>query len=191
MTLGSHQRSIGLSQVHITPKWIIDAIGPFDLDPCAATVRPWDCARINYTERDDGLSKPWRGRVFLDPPFDRYIVGRWIQKLAEHGHGTALLHGRTETNWFMPIWEHASGILFLGDRIKFCKPDGSEQPANSGAPAILASFGAKDFACLRVCGIAGTLITAWQIIARRDGAQSSGRPTTKAMRNPDPIPKPT
>jgi hypothetical protein len=41
MTLGSHQQSIGKSQVHLTPRWIIDALGPFDLDPCAATVRPW------------------------------------------------------------------------------------------------------------------------------------------------------
>jgi len=44
VTLGSHQRTVGLSQNHITPKWIIDATGPFKLDPCAADPRPWDCA---------------------------------------------------------------------------------------------------------------------------------------------------
>ena len=176
VTISSHQRCIGKSQSHITPRAILDPLGPFDLDPCAATVRPWDCARINYTERDDGLSKPWRGRVFLNPPFDRYIVGRWIQKLAQHNRGIALLHARTEAGWFEPIWEHASGILFLGDRIKFCKPDGSEQPANSGAPAVLVSFGAKDLACLRSCGIAGTLITEWENVeaSRRPGGQSPG-----------------
>lgn len=32
MTLGSHQAAIGRSQVHITPKRIIDALGPFDLE---------------------------------------------------------------------------------------------------------------------------------------------------------------
>ena len=138
---------------------------------------------MNFTERDDGLSRLWKGRIWLNPPFLRYEVGRWIQKLAQHNHGIALLHGRTETAWFMPIWERASGILFLGDRIKFCKPDGSEQPANSGAPVVLVSFGKQDLACLRTCGIAGTLITAWQIIEapRRAGA----------MRIPDQIPKPT
>jgi hypothetical protein len=47
------------------------------------------------------------------------------------------LHARTETAWFRPCWEFASGILFLRTRIKFCKPDGSEQPANSGAPPVL------------------------------------------------------
>ena len=25
--------------------------------------------------------------------------------------GTALLHARTETDWFKPVWEHASGGL--------------------------------------------------------------------------------
>ena len=49
MSLGSHQRTVGLSQNHITPRWIIDALGPFKLDPCAADPRPWDCAEINWT----------------------------------------------------------------------------------------------------------------------------------------------
>ncbi len=31
MTLGSHQRTIGATQVHLTPRCIIDALGPFDL----------------------------------------------------------------------------------------------------------------------------------------------------------------
>jgi hypothetical protein len=49
MTIGSHQRSVGASQNWITPRWVIEAIGPFDLDPCAAHPRPWDCAKINWS----------------------------------------------------------------------------------------------------------------------------------------------
>jgi hypothetical protein len=70
MSLGSHQRSVGASQDHCTPRWIIERLGPFDTDPCAADPRPWDCAKVNYTARQDGLARPWRGRVFLNPPFD-------------------------------------------------------------------------------------------------------------------------
>ena len=117
MTLGSHQTSIGKTQVHITPRWIIEGLGPFDLDPAAADPRPWDCAAVNYTERDDGLRQPWFGRVWLNPPFDRYVVPLWIRKLARHGCGTALLHARTETDWFEPIWARAAAILFMADRI--------------------------------------------------------------------------
>ena len=144
MTLGSHQTSVGKTQVHITPRWIIDRLGPFDLDPAAADPRPWNCAQRNFTECDDGLAREWNGRVWLNPPFDRYQVARWIQRLAEHGHGTALLHARTEADWFEPIWKSASGVLFMADRIHFHRPDGSRQPANSGAPPVLIAFGEED-----------------------------------------------
>lgn len=162
MTLGSHQTTVGRTQVHITPRWIPDVLGPFELDPAAADPRPFDCAARNYTERDDGLAQVWHGRVWLNPPFDRYRVGRWIQRLAEHGCGTTLLHARTEAEWFEPIWAHASAILFMADRIKFCRPDGTEQPANSGAPPILASFGDYDRERLEHSGIPGALVTGWR-----------------------------
>jgi hypothetical protein len=162
MTLGSHQTAIGRSQTHCTPLWIIERLGPFDLDPAAADPRPWDCACDNYTEAEDGLSRPWHGRVWLNPPFDRYAVASWISRLAAHGHGTALLHARTEAGWFEPIWESASGILFLADRLHFHRPDGTRQPANSGAPAILVAFGAEDLFRLRSSGIPGQLVTSWE-----------------------------
>lgn len=159
MTLGSHQRCVGKSQIHLTPKWLIDRLGPLDLDPCAATVRPWDCASENYTEQHDGLVRPWHGLVWLNPPFDRYEVGRWTQKLADHNNGICLVHARTEAAWFRPIWQSARSILFLDRRIKFCRPDGSEQPANSGAPLILAAFG-EDAACrLAASGVGGYFVT--------------------------------
>jgi DNA N-6-adenine-methyltransferase (Dam) len=161
MTLGSHQQTVGRSQVHITPKWIIDRLGRFDTDPCAADPRPWDCAAVNFTEKDNGLIRPWLGRVWLNPPFDRYEVARWISRLAEHGQGTALLHARTETDWFEPCWQYASGILFMADRIYFYRPDGSRQPANSGAPPVLVAFGEQDLARLRDSSIDGILVTQW------------------------------
>ena len=158
MTLGSHQTSIGKTQVHITPRWIIEVLGPFDLDPAAADPRPWDCAAVNYTERDDGLRQPWFGRPFLNPPFDRYVVPLWIRKLARHGCGTALLHARTETDWFEPIWESATAILFMADRLSFYRPDGRRQPANSGAPPVLVAFGSDDAERLKASGIPGAFV---------------------------------
>jgi hypothetical protein len=159
MTLGSHQKSIGDSQNWITPRWIIDAIGPFDLDPCAADPRPWNCAQVNWVIR--GLERQWIGFVFLNPPFARYEVGAWIARLAEHGHGIALLHARTEAAWFEPIWQRAAAILFMADRIHFYRPDGTREAGNSGAPPILAAFG--DTAVLRLhgSGIGGALATRW------------------------------
>jgi hypothetical protein len=161
MTLGSHQQTIGKSQDHITPKWILNKLGPFDLDPAAADPRPWACAAANWPTH--GLDREWFGLVYLNPPFDRYEVGAWIARLAQHDNGITLLHARTEAAWFEPIWQRATAILFMADRIKFCRPDGSEQPANSGAPPILAAFGDEAAARLRHCGIAGALVTQWTV----------------------------
>jgi hypothetical protein len=163
MTLGSHQKTVGDSQTWITPHWILDRLGPFDLDPAAADPCPWDCAITNYTEALDGLSQPWHGRVWLNPPFDRYVVGQWIARLAAHGSGTALLHARTEAEWFEPVWRHAKAILFLADRLYFHHPDGRRASANSGAPACLIAFGAYDAERLRTSNIQGYLVSQWNI----------------------------
>ena len=162
MTLGSHQTPIGASQVWLTPKWIIDALGPFDLDPCAADPRPWDCAEQNLTVADDGLSPQWRGRVWLNPPFDRREVGLWVEKLSRHGEGTALLHARTEAVWFRFCWTSAKAMLFLASRIKFCRPDGIEADANSGAPPVLVAFGEHDANQLKFSGIPGFFVYGWR-----------------------------
>jgi hypothetical protein len=169
VTLGSHQSTIGKSQVHITPRWIIDALGPFDLDPCAAIPGPWECATRNIAPPWNGLCYPWEGFVYLNPPFDRREVGSWITKLAAHNNGIALLHARTETAWFQPCWQHASAILFLRHRVVFCKPDGSPCTtgagvvANSGAPVCFVAFGQKAFNRLNDCQLAGTLVHRWRM----------------------------
>lgn len=161
MTLGSHQQTVGKSQTWITPQWITEALGPFDLDPCAALPRPWSCASQNFTHR--GLQLPWHGRVWLNPPFDRYEVAKWVRKLSEHNNGTALLHARTEAEWFEPVWQKARAILFLADRLYFHYPDGTRAEANSGAPACLIAFGYSDAERLRQSNISGAFVTTWKI----------------------------
>lgn len=151
-----HQTSIGKSQVHLTTRWILDPLGRFKTDPCASDPRPWDCGEINYTAADDGLTKPWFGRTWLNPPFHRFQIAGWLRRMAEHNHGIALVHVRTETEWFDILWQRASALFFLSQRVTFLKEDGSPQTivkpdskhfgksANSGAPVVLAAFGGLD-----------------------------------------------
>jgi hypothetical protein len=164
VTLGSHQRTVGLSQDHISPLvGIINPLGgakSFHLDPAGAPVRPWDCAQVTWTT--GGLERDWRpyGMKYVNPPFNQYEVGDWIAKAADNGNGNAivLLHARTEAGWFEPVWWHAACILFLADRIFFYKPDGTRHAHNSGAPPVLVAFGDEALDRLRHCGIAGTLV---------------------------------
>lgn len=51
------------SNIWLTPRNIIEATGPFDLDPCAAPApQPWPTAKVHYTEEEgDGLPRRRRG----------------------------------------------------------------------------------------------------------------------------------
>lgn len=65
-----------------TPKEILEALGPFDLDPCAPLVPLWNTAAVMYNKNDDGLSKQWSGRVWLNPPYSRPLINRFIEKMS-------------------------------------------------------------------------------------------------------------
>ena len=155
--MGSHQKSIGDNQVWLTPKFILNALGPFDLDPCAAPEpRPWNTATKHIVEKEDGLSQKWEGRVWLNPPYDQNVIGKWVSKLAHHGKGTALIFARTETQFFMrEVFEKAQSCLFLEGRLHFHTPEGFRAKHNGGAPSVLVAYGNDDSEILYESGLEG------------------------------------
>lgn len=174
MSLTSHQHQVrGASDVWLTPRHIIDALGPFDLDPCAAPEpRPWPTAGTHYTEAHDGLSREWRGfgLVWCNPPFGPR-AGVWLERLADHGSGIGLCAARTETSWFVrQVWGRADAILFLHGRPTFCHPDGTPGRNNSGAPICLVGYGVLAVARLANSGLPGTLVSregpSWLIVGK-------------------------
>jgi len=61
------------SREHMTPPDIVEAarevLQVIELDPAStALANERICARMFYTERENGLAQRWRGRVFLNPP---------------------------------------------------------------------------------------------------------------------------
>lgn len=156
--MGTHQSAAMKNDEWLTPPHVLQALGPFDLDPCAPVVRPWPMAAHHYTAADNGLAKPWTGRVWLNPPYGQE-TGRWMQRLAEHGNGIALIFARTETAIFFPwVWEHATAWLFLKGRLHFHFVDGTRAAANSGAPSVLVAYGDNNAAALERSGFAGKLL---------------------------------
>lgn len=160
---GHHRSRATPSDDWLTPPWVIEALGPFDLDPCHQEERPWPTAANHYTKRDDGLMQRWFGRVYLNAPFNQ--MARWIARLADHGRGTALVFARTETAyWFSFVWPRATALLFVQGRIVFHLPDGRPAPkrhgkgGNGGGPAVLVAYGPEDADRLADSGIAGAFV---------------------------------
>ena len=123
----------------LTPPEIIKALGPFDLDPCAPVNRPWDTASRHYTVQDNGLTQSWYGRVWLNPPYGRETF-TWMERLAEHGNGIALIFARTETKGFHEqIWRKAKAVFFFEGRLKFHYVDG-RQGGTANAPSCLVAY---------------------------------------------------
>lgn len=156
--IGGHARPVrGATDVWLTPPEIIHALGGFDLDPCGAPPpRPWSTAnRIYALPEEDGLALPWTGRVWLNPPYSD--VERWLERLADHGRGTAICFARTDTRWWHAlVFGRASAVLFLAGRPHFHRPDGSRAKGNSGGPIALVAYGDQDADVLQDradCGI--------------------------------------
>ncbi|MBP8176824.1 MAG: adenine methyltransferase [Xanthomonadales bacterium] len=147
MSIGGHQSARALKEEWLTPPELIRALGPFDLDPCAPVVRPWDTAAKHYTIHDDGLKQPWHGMVWCNPPYGRK-TGAWLERCDVHadlgGNAIALIFARTETedfhNW---VWDAASAVLFLRGRLHFHHANGQRAKANAGAPSCLIAYGRK------------------------------------------------
>jgi len=79
--MGGHQSAAMLKDEWLTPPEILRALGSFDLDPCSPINRPWPTARVHYTITDDGLSRPWMGRVWFNPPYGGpKIIGPWMRR---------------------------------------------------------------------------------------------------------------
>ncbi len=97
----------------------------FTLDPCC-THENATCAH-HFTREDNGLAKPWFGRVFMNPPYGR-VIGDWMEKaLYENRHRNVtvvcLVPARTDTAWWHDYAMKAHEIRLIRGRLKFggCK----------------------------------------------------------------------
>jgi len=144
----------------LTPQGLIRALGEFDLDPCTQpeSRRVYSTAKKHYSleENGNGLILDWVGRVWLNPPYGRKTF-LWLEKLAEHKSGIALIFARTETKGFhAQVFQKANAIFFFEGRLTFARKDGSvDQPAN--APSCLVSYSFTDSDAIRLASARGDI----------------------------------
>jgi len=91
------------SDDYYTPAWVFEALGlQFDLDVASPPVAPeWIPAARRYTIEDDGLTAPWEGLVWMNPPYSNATP--WVDRFREHGNGVALLP-MSNGRWWYDLW---------------------------------------------------------------------------------------
>jgi DNA N-6-adenine-methyltransferase (Dam) len=156
--MSEHEPSIGASSEWFTPKYIFDAIGQtFDLDPAhPGRDNPYCVVPTHriFTEANDGLRQPWRGLVWLNPPFGgRRGQVPWLRKFFDHGNGIALVAARTSADWFHDVVApNAQTLVFPRTKTKFVRVNGvvGKEP---GTGVVLIGMGPLANAALRRSGL--------------------------------------
>lgn len=144
--MAEHEPSVGESDDWYTPPFIFDALGlTFDLDPCSPGQGHWVPAEKVYTKETDGLAQPWKGLIWMNPPFggrNGHVV--WLERFLDHGNGIAVVRAYTSSGWWHDNLHRAEAILFPRGKTKFIRPDGSV----GGSPGHgVALIGMGDVAC--------------------------------------------
>jgi ParB family transcriptional regulator, chromosome partitioning protein len=126
-----------------TPPDIIElaheALGGIDLDPATHAIAQQTIGGATfYTAADNGLARPWFGRVWLNPPFNRMLLSLFVEKLvSEYASGAVeqailLTHDYTDVEWFHAAARAAQVVCFTSGRIHFRSPCGDECSPRQG-----------------------------------------------------------
>ena len=154
----SFEKSSRSTDEWYTPKEIIDALGEFDLDPCAPVIPLWRTAKKQYTILDNGLLQRWEGRVWLNPPYSHPAIDYFMKKMSAHKNGIALLFNRADSTLFQEeVFQKADAVLFLWGRIRFFRENGI-QGGSPGCGSVLVAYGKENVEALSRCGIKGKLL---------------------------------
>tara|TARA_Y100001949_G_scaffold174812_1_gene183116 strand:+ start:15104 stop:15712 length:609 start_codon:yes stop_codon:yes gene_type:complete len=173
-----------------TPAWVFERLGvEFDLDPASPhDMESFVPAGRKYTVFDDGLSKEWFGRCWLNPPYGP-DTGFWIRRMISHGNGIALVFSRTDATWCQEAMKAADAMLFVQGRIDFVPGiENQHKRSRAGAGTVMFAYGIDNADALARMADQGVFIRNIQTGAatpdRIDQPQGEAPCTTTTMKNP-------
>jgi hypothetical protein len=135
-TLLSVEQTQTTSDDYYTPAWVFEALGlTFDLDVCAPPGGVlWVPASRYFTKADDGLSQPWEGRVWMNPPYSDPTP--WVERFVLHRDGICLVPS-SNGRWQDLLWKAVDGICLGEPSLQFVGSLGAGIPRRT----FFAAFG--------------------------------------------------
>jgi len=139
-----------------TPPEYLDAaravLGTIDMDPASSAVANQAVgAALFYAAEDDGLLQPWKGRLFMNPPYSRPLCGQFCARMVEQwrygrvSEAIVLVNNATETTWFQAMLSASSAVCFPSGRVRFLRPDGTRGTPLQGQAFIYLGMDADKF----------------------------------------------
>lgn len=139
-----------------TPEWLCGfartVMGYIDLDP-ASTERHNQRVQAGefYTQEDNGLTKPWYGNVWLNPPYSRGVIDQFVDKFLYEWNvsktettsrarmvrqGMLLVNNATETRWFHRLLRQKPMLLLFSGRVAYVDAKDKEISGNRNAQVL-------------------------------------------------------
>ncbi len=134
-----------------TPPHIIDRLGKFDLDPACGPGCLTSPAKVKIGPDKDGLTQPWHGRVWLNPPLSN--ARHFAERMVEHGNGIMLVFTRSDAKWWQNAVSAAGAVFLFKGRIQFQCPGKVARSCPLGC--CLIPFGKDNHQAVKNAGFAG------------------------------------
>lgn len=123
-------------------------MGSIDIDPASnAQANEVVKAKIFYSKENDGLTKEWKGNIWMNPPYAQPLISLFSAELVkkikskEIKQALVLVNNATETKWFQEMVKICNAICFPKGRIHFLDPEGKPGTPLQGQAILY--FGAK------------------------------------------------
>jgi phage N-6-adenine-methyltransferase len=132
----------GCNEWHTPPQYLAlarEVLGEIDLDPASsAKAQEIVAAAAYFTKEDDGLTREWHGRVWLNPPYAQPLIAEFISKMCAEvragrvNQAIMLTHNYTDTAWFHEAASACNAICFTRGRVKFVDRNGEVAAPTQG-----------------------------------------------------------
>lgn len=158
------------SDERYTPKHVLDVVrafghGVIDTDPCTTADNPIG-ARIHWTLAENGILQAWGGVVFVNPPYSRGELARWMAQCTSRHRDAIVRNEPVDIIALIPsdlgskagelVASYCDALCFVRGRLAFGSPQGSMK-CGAKQPSIIAYWGERAARFKRYFGALGVV----------------------------------